>query len=162
MGFRPVIEAMVKYRFSLVFLVLLLLALAACAKNYYPTKPPPLFSAESFHSGCKEETIRTGKISGGSIILSSFNDTIRVVHANAHYNCCADVKMEVEKTDYGFDLCEKDEGFNCGCTCDSDITTFIYGLAGGTYLVKVFDLDGNHIDQGYVIVRPKDPTGPNG
>jgi hypothetical protein len=154
---------MVKHRIGLVFPVLLLLALAACGKNYYPSKPPPPFSAESFHSGCKEETSRTGKISGnGSIILSSFNDTIRVVHANAHYNCCADVKMEVEKTDYGFDLCEKDEGFNCGCTCDSDITTFIYGLAGGTYLVKVFDLDGNHIDQGYVVVRPKDPTGPNG
>lgn len=151
------------YRIGLIALLSICLGIVACGKNYYPTKTPPPFFAESFHSGCKEETGKIGKIStSGTIVLSSFNDTIRVVHASAHYNCCADIKMEVEKTHYGFDLCEKDEGFNCGCTCDSDITAFIYGLAAGTYLVKVFDLDGNHIDQGYVVVRPKDPTGPNG
>ncbi len=150
-------------RTGLVVLSALLLVHVACGKNYYPTATRPPFFADSYHGECKPETGRTGKLLGdGKIILSSFNDTIRVVHVNAHYNCCADIKMEVKKTGYGFDLFEKDEGFECDCTCDSDVTTFIYGLSAGTYLVKVFNLEGNYMDQGYVIVRPKDPDGPSG
>ena len=152
-----------RLRYNIAILVAVASVLVCCSKTDYPTQNRPAFWAESFHSGCKDESAKFGKpLRNGSIILSSFNDTIRVVHASASYNCCADIKMGVSKADYGFDVREKDEGFSCRCTCDFDITCFIYGLAGGTYLVKVFDPEGNLIDQGYAIVRPKDPTGPNG
>lgn len=156
-------ETILKFRFLLTPIVVLLLVLSFCGKANYPTKTSPTFLAESIHTGCKDGSERLGRIlGGGAIILSSFNDTIRVMHANAHYNCCADIETEVEKTNYGFEVREKDEGFACGCTCDFDVTTFIYGVAAGTYLVRVFDIDGNRLDQGYVIVRPKKPDGPNG
>ena len=95
-------------------------------------------------------------------MVSSFSDTIRVIHANVRYNCCADVRMEVKRTSSGFDLYEKDEGFSCDCICDFDVTCFIYGLVDGTYLIKVFDLEGYFFYQGYVTVKSKKPDGPNG
>ncbi len=153
---------MTKLKFLSILMLALIAAIICNCKNDYPTQSLPPFSAESIHSECKDGTQRLEKILGsGSIVLSTFNDTIRVLHANAHYNCCADIKTEVEKTNYGFDVREKDEGFDCRCTCDFDVTTFIYGLTKGTYLVKIYDINGNHLDQGYVIVRPKDPDGPS-
>ena len=105
---------------------------------------------------------KRGKISGGSFILSSFGDTVRVIHANVRDNCCADINMEVKKTGSGFDLFEKDEGFSCDCICDFDVTCLIYGLADGSYLIKVFDVNGSFLYQGFVTVKSEVPEGPNG
>jgi hypothetical protein len=160
---RKLLWPVMRLRYNIAILLAVVLGLVCCSKTDYPTQDRPAFLAESFHSGCKAESPEFGKLlRNGTIVLSSFDDTIRVVHASASYNCCADIKMEVTKTDYGFAVREKDEGFTCRCTCDFDITCFIYGLSAGTYLIKVFDPEGNLIDQGYVIVRPKDPSGPNG
>jgi hypothetical protein len=120
----------------------------------------PNFNFESSQSGCREGLGRLAKASGsGSIVLSSFDDTIRVLHANAYYNCCAQIKTKVVKTEYGFDLFEKDEGHDCRCMCYTDITTFIYDISAGTYSIRLFDVSGNLIGQGNVIVRPKKPNG---
>jgi hypothetical protein len=152
-----------KYLFRPSILLLLTAGLLVCSRTDHSTNSLPPFSAESFHSICKEESGKIGKTTGGgSIILSSFNDTVRVIHANARYNCCADIKMEVKKTSYGFDILEKDEGFSCDCICDFDVTCLIYGLSDGSYLIKVFDVEGNFYYQGYVVVRSKKPDGPNG
>jgi hypothetical protein len=152
-----------RFRYNIAVLLAAVFALVCCSRTEYPTQNRPAFWADSFHSGCKQESPEFGKLlRNGSVVLNSFNDTIRVVHASATYNCCADIKMQVSKTDYGFDVREKDDGFSCRCNCDFDITCFIYGLSEGTYLVKVFDPEGNFIDEGYVLVRPRKPGGPNG
>jgi hypothetical protein len=144
-------------------LLLLTAGLLVCSKSDRSVNSIPAFLTESFHTGCMEESGKIGKTAGGgSIILSSFNDTVKVIHANARYNCCSDIKMEVKKTSYGFDLLEKDKGSSCDCICDFDLTCFIYCLPDGTYLIKVFDVEGNFFYQGYVVVHSQKPDGPNG
>lgn len=151
-----------KYRVGLILLVLL--AFVACKKDQkIPTNSSSIFYFESFDSGCTDGFGKIVKTSGtGTVVFSSFNDTIHVLHANAQYNCCAEIQTEVKKTYYGFDLFQKEVGDPCRCMCRHDITVFICNVSDGTYLVKVFDTDGNLIDQGYVVVRPTDPSGPRG
>ena len=153
-----------KYKVGL--LLFLFLGLVACREKDSPTSPPSTFCFDSFHSGCKDEdgfgkiTHTAGK---GKINVYSFNDTIRVDHLNAYYDICAQIKVDVEKTKYGFDLFEKDEGDTCRSKCYSDVKCFIYNLSAGTYHIKVYDTSGNSIDQGYyVIVRPQEDEGPRG
>lgn len=145
---------MMKYKIGLI--LLLFLVFVACGKEKNPTSSPASFEYESFHSGCK------GTSGTEKLTISSSNDSIQVVHLNAHYNSCAEIKVEVKKTDYGFDLFEKDEGTTCEGTCDSDVTTIIHKLSGGTYLIRVFDTGRNSVGQGYVEVQPRDDGGPQG
>ncbi len=151
----------VSLKYLAVLILVALLALSCCKEGKNPTSSSaPSFFFESFQSGCKEGLGKLAKASGnGSIVLSSFNDTIRVLHANANYNCCAEIKTEVVETEKGFDLFEKDEGYDCRCMCYLDVTTFIYDVSVGTYYIKVFDISGNLVDCGYVVVRPKEPSG---
>lgn len=151
-----------KYRVGLILLVFL--AFVACKKDQkIPTSSSSIFSFESFDSGCTDGFGKIVRTSGtGTVVFSSFNDTIRVLHANAQYNCCVEIQAEVKKTYYGFDLFQKYVGDTCRCMCRHDITVFICNVSAGTYLVKLFDISGNLIDQGYVVVRPTDPSGPRG
>jgi hypothetical protein len=152
---------MMRHKVGLILLVLL--AFAACKEVKDPTSSPPIFYSESFDSGCKEVFGKMAKVQGGgTLIFSSFNDTIRVLHGNAQYNCCAEIETEVKKTHYGFDLFQKDVGDTCRCVCYHDITVFICNVTPGTYLVKVFDTKGNLINQGYVVVHHTEPHGPRG
>ncbi len=159
----PTGNVVMKYKVGLI--LFLFLGLVACREKDYPTNSRPTFCFDSFHSGCKDEdgfgkiTHTAGK---GKINVYSFNDTIRVDHLNAYYDICAQIKIDVEKTKYGFDLFEKDEGDTCRSKCYSDVKCFIYNLSAGTYLIKVFDTSGNPIDQGSAIVRPKEDDGPRG
>jgi len=143
--------------------LLLSLVWISCGKEGAVTKSNPSFYTSSSNSHCKEGL---GKINdswgNGKLILSAFNDTIRIFHSNAYYNCCSEVKMEVKKTGLGFDVFEKDYGDTCRCMCNIDITAFIYNLNPGTYLIRLFDIWGNIFDQGYVIIREKEQEGPGG
>jgi hypothetical protein len=151
-----------KYRVGLILLVFL--AFVACKKDQkIPTSSSSIFYFESFDSGCKDGFGKIVKMSGnGTVVFSSFNDTIRVLHANAKYNCCSEIQTEVKKTNYGFDLFQKEVGETCRCMCYHDLTVFICNVSVGTYLVKVFDIKGNLIDQGYVVIRPSESHGPRG
>lgn len=152
-----------KYKVGLI--LFLFLGLVACREKKYPTNSYSTFSFNSIHTDCKDDddfgkiTQAAGK---GKINVYSFNDTIRVDHLNAYYDICAHIKVDVEKTKYGFDLFEKDEGDTCMSKCYSDVKCFIYNLSAGTYLIKVYDTSGNSIDQGYAIVRPNEDEGPRG
>jgi hypothetical protein len=143
--------------------VLLFLVLISCGKEEKPTKSNNSFLVSSLNSHCKEGL---GKINdswgNGKLILSAFNDTIRVLHSNAYYNCCSQVKMEVKKTGLGFDVYEKDYGDTCRCMCNFDITAYIYNLKAGTYLIRLYDTWGSVFDQGYVVIREKEQEGPGG
>lgn len=151
-----------KFRFQSILLLSLLSAIMCCSKTDYPTKSIP-FSAESFHGSCKEESGKIGKTTGGDyVFLSSFNDTVRVLHTNVRDNCCSEIKMEVKRTSSGFDIYEKDEGFSCDCICDFDVTCFIYGLSDGSYRIRIFDVEGTLFYQGLVTVKTTKPDGPNG
>lgn len=143
-------------------LILILLSiLFACEREKSPTNSSLGFFFESSYTGCKESFGKTVQTSGGgSFVLSSFNDTIRVLHANALYNCCAEIKTDVVKARLGFDVFEVDRGDTCECTCRMDVTTFICRVPVGTYLVRLFDTGGNLVDRGYVIIRPDDSEGP--
>ena len=65
-------------------LILILLCIfSACKEESNPTGSSLGFFFESSNTGCKDGF--GGRIQGseGSVVLSSFNDTIRVLHANA-------------------------------------------------------------------------------
>jgi hypothetical protein len=142
---------------------ILFLVWISCGKEEKPTKSNASFLVSSIDSHCKEGL---GKINSswgnGKLILSAFNDTIRILHSNAYYNCCSDVKMEVRKTDLGFDAYEKDCGDTCRCMCNFDIVAYIYNLKAGTYLVRLYDIWGSVFDQGYVVIREREQEGPGG
>jgi hypothetical protein len=143
--------------------LLLFLVWISCGKEEKPTKSNTSFLVSSLNSYCKEGL---GKINyswgSGKLILSAFNDTIRVFHSNAYYNCCFEVTMEVKKTGLGFDVFEKDYGDTCRCVCNFDIIAYIYNLSAGTYLVRLFDIWGNIFDQGYVVIKEREQEGPGG
>ncbi len=143
---------------------LILIALSilfACEREKSPTSSLLGFYFESSHTGCKESFGKTVQSSGGgSVVISSFNDTIRVLHANAYYNCCSDIKTDVVKTRLGFDVFEIDQGDSCDCMCYLDVTTFICHLSAGTYLIRLLDIRGSLVDRGYVIIRPDDSESP--
>ena len=142
-------------------LILILLCIfSACKEESNPTGSSLGFFFESSNTGCKDGF--GGRIQGseGSVVLSSFNDTIRVLHANAYYNCCSDIKTDVVKTRLGYDILEVDHGDSCDCMCYVDITTFICHVPIGTYLIKLLDTSGGLIDRGYVIILLDESGGP--
>lgn len=148
-----------KYKAALI--LILLCIFSACKEESNPTSSSLGFFFESSHTGCKEGFGgRVQGSGGGSVVLSSFNDTIRVLHANAYYNCCSDIKTDVVKTRLGFDVFEIDHGDSCDCMCYLDVTTFICHLSAGTYLIRLLDIRGSLVDRGYVIIRPDDSESP--
>jgi hypothetical protein len=148
-------------KFWIGLILITLVVVFGCKEGKNPAgSGTPGFFFEYFQGSCKEGLVKLAKASGnGSIVLSSFNDTIRVLHTNVNYNCCAEITVGVVETEKGFNLFEKDEGEDCRCMCYIDVTTFIYDVSAGTYYIKVFDISGNLVDYGYVVVRPKDPSG---
>jgi hypothetical protein len=148
-------------RYKACLIVIVLSVLFACEKEKSPTISSLGFYSESFNTGCKEgfggRVLGSG---GGSVVLSSFNDTIRVLHANAYYNCCSDIQTNVVKTRLGYDVFEVDHGDTCRCMCHIDITTFICHVPVGTYLIRLLNTGGGLIDRGYVIVRRDESGGP--
>lgn len=145
-----------------VCLVLLALSfLLACEKEKSPTSSIPGFYSESANTGCKDGFGRRAPGSaGGSVLLSSFNDTIRIFHANAYYNCCSDMQTDVAKTRLGYDVFEVDRGDSCDCWCYMDITTLICHVPMGTHLIRLLDINGGLVERGYVVVKPDDSGGP--
>jgi hypothetical protein len=63
----------------------------------------------------------------------------------------------LERTPEGFDLFEYDieTGGHSYCICYFDITTTIFGVSPGTYLIRVFDTDGNLVGTVVVDIPPK-------
>lgn len=150
-------------RYKAALILILLCIFSACKQESNPTSSSLGFYAESFHTGCKEGFGgRVQGSGGGSVVLSSFNNTIRVLHTNAYYNCCSDIKTDVVKTRLGFDVFEIDQGDSCDCMCYVDITTLICNLSAGTYLIRVFDTSRSLVGHGYLEVQPGDPGGPSG
>ena len=150
-------------KYKVIPFLFLFLAWISCAKEDKPTQSNASFLVSSLDSHCKEGLGKINSSGGnGKLILSAFNDTIRILHSNAYYNCCSDVRMEASKTSLGFDVLEKDYGDTCRCMCNLDIVAYIYNLKAGTYLVRLFDVWGNIFDQGYVIIREKEQEGPGG
>jgi hypothetical protein len=159
------LKSFVVARNVVVLILLSLLILLACKEDQILTSNSDEWFFESLDSGCKEEgSGKIYKISGsGTVVFSSFNDTIWVLHANAYYNRCAEIETDVKEARYGFDLFQIDVSDTTSrYMCYHDLTVFICNVSAGTYLIKLFDTDGNLVDQGYVVVRPKDPHGPQG
>jgi hypothetical protein len=149
-----------------VLILLSLLILLACKEDQIISSSAlDQWFCESFDSGCKEEgSGKTYKMSGnGTVVFSSFNDTIRVLHANAYYSRLAEIKTDVKEAQYGFDLFQTDVSDTTSrYMCYHDLTVFICNVSAGTYLIKLFDADNILVDQGYVIVRPGEDSGPQG
>jgi uncharacterized protein (DUF2141 family) len=121
--------------------------------------PPKYTGFESSQSECKEGW---GKINaetssqdtlGDSIAVWSRGDTAWVAHKNAFYNCCSVIMTSVERTTEGFNLYEDDIAVDlCHCMCYFDITTTIYGLSPGTYLIRVFDTGGDLVGEVEMVI----------
>jgi len=116
-----------KYKACLIPIVLSILFARKQEKN--PTGSPLGYQFESCPTGRKQGFGKAIQSTGnGWIILGSFNDTIRVVHANARYNCLGEIKRNVVETGCEFELFEKDERDTCMCMCYSEVLAFIYNL----------------------------------
>jgi hypothetical protein len=160
------LKSFVVARNAVVLILLSLLILFGCKEDQIiNSSSSDQWFFESFDSGCKEEgSGKINKLSGsGTVVFSSFNDTIRVLHANAYYSRLAEVETDVQEARYGFDLFQTDVSDTTSrYMCYHDLTVFICNVSAGTYLIKLFNTDGNLVDQGYVVVRPEDPHGPQG
>jgi hypothetical protein len=148
-----------RYRVCLILLALSFLF--ACEKEKSPTNSVLGFYSESSNTGCKDGFGgRASGPAGGSVVISSFNDTIRVLHANAYYNCCSDIQTDVVKTRLGYDVLEVDRGDTCDCMCYVDIVTLVCHVPMGTHLIRLLDTNGGLVERGYVVVKPDDSGGP--
>ncbi len=122
--------------------------------------PPKYAGSETSQSKCKGRLYKTGEeassdINGDSIMVSFDADTVWVVHPQAFYNCCSIIKTRVERNSGGFDLYEYDVSImKCKCMCYFDITTAIYGVSTGVYLIHEFDTAGDLVGEMEFIVPP--------
>jgi hypothetical protein len=69
------------------------------------------------------------------------NDTLRVHHTGAFYNCCAVIEFNCEHEDSIIDLIEREifpEG-PCYCLCCFDLSVDVLGLHPGHYVIRVWD-----------------------
>ena len=148
-------------RYKVCLILLALSFLFACEKEKSPTSSVLGFYFESANTGCKDG-FGGGAAGGpgGSVVISSFNDTIRVLHANAYYNCCSDIQTDVVKTRLGYDVLEVDHGDTCDCMCYVDITTLVCHVPMGAHLIRLLDTNGGLVERGYVVVEPDDSGGP--
>ena len=131
--------------------------LLVCSKTKNPVKNPSSLKVESWQSDCggySKQGTGSGEKSD-TVIFCSHGDTISVLHQDAFYQCCAQIKVDVVETVGGFDLFESDTGALCDCLCFFDITTEISGLGNGTYFIRVFDINGDPVDSGAVDIPPK-------
>jgi hypothetical protein len=150
-------------KYKLIFFLILVLVWISCGKEEKPTKNNASFLISSLDNHCEEGLGKINASGGnGKLNLSAFHDTIRVLHSNAYYNCCSDVKMEAKKTELGFDVYERDYGDTCRCMCYFNIIAYIYNLKAGTYIVRLFDIEGNVLDQGWVTIREEEQEGLGG
>ena len=160
-----------KYKiFTILFLSTLLLV---CTQTKNPVKtpvespkvfdiPPRYTSFETSQSKCKTgslnleaEPIIPG-VYGDSILTWQFHDnTLWITHNNAYYNCCAQYEVNILTTPNGFDLLEYESGPICWCKCYFDITTIIYNIQPGTYLIRVFSPGGYLVDSIWITIPPK-------
>jgi len=91
-----------------------------------------------------------------SVLVWTHADTAWVSHKNAYYNCASIIKVEAIRTPDGFDLFEHNEATNWArCMCYFDITTTLYGLSPGVYLIRVFDTAGNLVGEVELVIPPK-------
>jgi hypothetical protein len=136
---------------KIIEVVILFLLFFVCNKKN-PVREPAGIHYESFQSSCKEGSeIWTAKIvKGGSPVLSSHGDTIFVTQHDVLYNCCSRIEVNIVRTSAGFDLCQKDVGKACNCTCFFDLKTIICHLSDGSYFIRIFDPNGNLIGTGSV------------
>lgn len=124
--------------------------------------PPKYTGSESSQSKCKSglPKINTQAIPPDtledSVLVWTHVDTIWVTHKNAFYNCCSIIKTRLERTPEGFNLYEHDIAtILCHCLCYFDITTTIYGLSPGVYLIRVFDTAGELVGEVELVIPPK-------
>jgi hypothetical protein len=91
-----------------------------------------------------------------SIVVWSHGDTAWVTHKNAYYNCCSAIQTRLERTPEGFNLYEYDVAiYGCRCMCYFDLTTTIYGLSPGVYLIRVFNKAGKLVGEVELVLPPK-------
>lgn len=123
---------------------------------------PQYTGSESSQSECKKglgkinaQTIPTDSVKD-SIVVWSHADTAWVMHKNDLENCASIVKTKIEQTLEGFDLYEYYivDG-NAYCLCHFDITTTIYGLSPGVYLIRVFNTVGILVGEVELVIPPK-------
>ena len=124
--------------------------------------PPKYTKFETSQSKCKSASL---KLKAESIIPGAFGDsvltwwfhdnTLWITHQNALYACCAKYKVNILTTPNGFDLLEYEIGPTCDCLCSYDITTTIYGIQPGTYVIRVFSPWGYLVDSIWVDIPPK-------
>ena len=124
--------------------------------------PPKYTRFETSQSRCKGGSLNLKAepiipdTFGDSVLTWRFHDnTLWITHQNALYACCAKYKVNILTTPSGFDLLEYEIGPTCDCLCLYDITTTIYGIQPGTYVIRVFSPWGYLVDSILVDIPPK-------
>lgn len=123
--------------------------------------PPKYTGSESYQSKCKWGLYKTDAEAApdtleDSILVWSHGDTAWVMHKNAFYNCCSIIKTRLERTPEGFDLYEYDIATDwCFCVCYFDLTTTIYELSPGGYIIRVFDTAGELVGEVELVIPAK-------
>jgi uncharacterized protein (DUF2141 family) len=123
--------------------------------------PSKYTGSESSQSKCKWGLYKTDAQATpdtlqDSILVWSHGGTAWVMHKNAYENCASVIETRIERTIEGFDLYEHDiSTVWATCLCYFDITTTIYGLSPGVYIIRVFDTAGNLVGEVELVIPPK-------
>jgi uncharacterized protein (DUF2141 family) len=123
--------------------------------------PSKYTGSESFQSKCKNHLLKTvaeaiSNTLEDSILVWFHADTAWVMHKNDPELCDSKIGTKIERTLKGFDIHEYFiyEG-SAYCVCYFDITTTIYGLSPGGYLIRVFDTTGDLVGEVELVIPSK-------
>jgi hypothetical protein len=123
--------------------------------------PTKYTGSESSQSKCKNHLLRTvaeavSNTLEDSVLVWFHANTAWVMHKNDPEFCDSKIGTKIERTLEGFDIHEYfiHRG-SAYCVCYFDLTTTIYGLSPGVYLIRVFDTAGNLVGEVELVIPSK-------
>jgi len=79
------------------------------------------------------------------MILEVLGGALYIHHVNASYQCCLEYVVHYEITDNHITAREDDVGMECDCICPFNLTSVLYNLPEGEYVVELVGIYGNTI-----------------
>ena len=81
----------------------------------------------------------------GFMLLEVINGALYIHHVNAQYQCCLEYVVSYEIVDNHITARQGDIGLPCDCICPFHLTSILYNLPSGEYVVELIGIYGNTI-----------------
>ncbi|MFH2056015.1 MAG: dockerin type I repeat-containing protein [bacterium] len=116
--------------------------------------------SQDFNPGCASDPVdkmgaKTAEATDyglGYLYAEVLGNDLYLHHIDAEYQCCLGYLVEYEIDGFEITATESDTGDLCDCICDFDLTSVLYDLEDGEYIVTLIGIYGDEIGVDTVVV----------